>query len=684
VVRTPRSGFNLTHRIGLHLDGAAKRSAGDNPRATAEPGLNQWLSDLLPDLNTVGIRVSYQLPSYDGSPAPAPTDLPVITLAQLEVQPLDLIFLMGETVDNNWPALDDLIVQHGFRTHNLRLDAEIQIHYTDPVPGFISLFELSPLVGHLRALSLGGRPLRPSDLALPNEADVSQDNTLIIDRSRLDEAIAALSALNTAGPGVTSVPNFLAEFPAAMDELSETDIDTLVDNIDAYCISFTEVKHALSFFGPGQGGYRFAFEGRKQIYQSLFEKLNAYILKWEEKLAAFDDLSTTQYATAGTDEERFKLLQKAERQISLTSILPLPASPDTSKNDLIAGKRLAFETKLNALKGLNDPAGQSKLSGLVQAIQAWLEAAPAATEFELEPLDLAEERKNIRVLAEDLHKQATVLTAKLSTQLDKAKTLLLEFEAAVDSKKRSQLLNQVAQSLFGEDFQLFPAYQLSPEQAAELQNSFGARNQLLDYQRTQQGNAFPVDEWLYGVARVREKMGHWESAVMLAENQVPGLQMELHPFQLPYNPNDAWLALEFPEEKGPDRDKLLYTAFAPGFDGNKPLCGILLDEWTEVIPTRKETTGLTFHFDQPNNEAPQSLLLVTPSDFRGEWTWIDLVDALHETLDLCRTRAIEPVQIDRSAYAHFLPATVSTVTYYPVTIALNHAVNNGLKIKINE
>jgi hypothetical protein len=466
-----------------------------------------------------------------------------------------------------------------------------------------------------------------------------------------------------------------------MDALSETDVDTLVDQIDAYCISFTDLMRSLSFFGPGQGGYRFAFERRKQIYQSLFEKLDSYIRKWDEKLAAFDDLSTVQYAAAGTDEERFQLLQKAERQISIANALPLPASPDIFQNDLINGKRLSFETKLNALKALNDPAGQTKLSALVQAIQSTLETAPAATEFDPEPLDLASERKEIRVLAEDLHKQATVLTARLGTQLEKSKILLQEFDAAADPSQRSKLLNQAAQCLFGEDFQLFPAYELSAEQAAELQNSFDATNQLLDYQRTQRGNLFPVDEWLYGVARVREKMGHWESAVMLAENQVPGLQMELHPFQLPYEPDDAWLALEFPEEKAPKQDKLLYTAFAPGFEAGKPLCGILLDEWTEVIPSRKETTGLTFHFDQPNNEAPQSFLLVTPSDFRGEWTWDDLVDALHETLDLCRTRAIEPVQIDRTAYAHFLPATVSTVTYYPVTIALNHAVNNGLKIK---
>ena len=91
----------------------------------------------------------------------------------------------------------------------------------------------------------------------------------------------------------------------------------------------------------------------------------------------------------------------------------------------------------------------------------------------------------------------------------------------------------------------------------------------------------------------------------------------------------------------------------------QPQCGLLLDEWTETIPGPSVDTGIAFHHDRPNTEAPQAMLLVTPTDFRGAWQWDDLVDALNETLDLAKRRAVEPEHIDASPYAPFLPATVA-------------------------
>jgi len=70
------------------------------------------------------------------------------------------------------------------------------------------------------------------------------------------------------------------------------------------------------------------------------------------------------------------------------------------------------------------------------------------------------------------------------------------------------------------------------------------------------------------------------------------------------------------------------------------------------------------------------LLLVTPSEFRQSWQWQDLVDTLHETLDMAKKRAVEPSHIDTMDYARFLPALVSAVTVYPITTALNLALNN--------
>ncbi len=157
--------------------------------------------------------------------------------------------------------------------------------------------------------------------------------------------------------------------------------------------------------------------------------------------------------------------------------------------------------------------------------------------------------------------------------------------------------------------------------------------------------------------------------------------LDLTPVQLPYIEEDSWLGLSYPPDLEIESDKLLYTAYLPDFDPTEPQCGLLVDEWTEVIPAKDETSGMTFHFDRPNNEPPQTMLMVTPSEFTGQWTWEEVVESLHETLDMAKLRALEPDQVDQTGYARFLPATVATMTVYPVTMFLNFGVKANLEME---
>jgi hypothetical protein len=232
----------------------------------------------------------------------------------------------------------------------------------------------------------------------------------------------------------------------------------------------------------------------------------------------------------------------------------------------------------------------------------------------------------------------------------------------------------------GEEFLIVPEFSLTEEQGEEWEKAAGATNELLSYQKNTSVSKLPVvDDWLYGIARVREKMRHFENVIMLTGafgKAEPGLD----PIQLPYKKDDHWLALSFPEDYEIDSDRLLYTAhYAVPFAKGNAQCGLLLDEWTEVIPAKDETTGITFNYDRPNSEPPQVMLLVTPPDFRGSWQWVDLVDALHETLDMAKQRAIEPKQIDSSAFATFLPAVLMAATPFGrMAISTDLAANNDL------
>ena len=231
--------------------------------------------------------------------------------------------------------------------------------------------------------------------------------------------------------------------------------------------------------------------------------------------------------------------------------------------------------------------------------------------------------------------------------------LFTKYASETDSAKLLKILIAASQLLFGENFKIIPEFQLSPLQGAEIEKVFNNRDQLLTYQRTELGVDFPVDDWLYSVARVREKIGEWENIVMLSEN-FTDTPLNLRPLQFPFNAEDTWLGLSYPETYKIESDKLLYTAHLDNFDPTQAQCGLLVDEWTEVIPTKTETTGLSFQYDQPNAEPPQTMLLVTPAAFKGEWHWSELVGALHETLDLAKLRAIEPGQIDKTAYSQFI------------------------------
>ena len=101
----------------------------------------------------------------------------------------------------------------------------------------------------------------------------------------------------------------------------------------------------------------------------------------------------------------------------------------------------------------------------------------------------------------------------------------------------------------------------------------------------------------------------------------------------------------------------------------------MIDEWNEVIPNRIETTGIAIHYNQPNTEPPQCLLLAVSPNVNGRWEWDDLVETVTDTFDRAKRRAVEPDFLRPTAYWQLLPAVLSSFTSYPFgTISTNMAV----------
>jgi hypothetical protein len=77
-------------------------------------------------------------------------------------------------------------------------------------------------------------------------------------------------------------------------------------------------------------------------------------------------------------------------------------------------------------------------------------------------------------------------------------------------------------------------------------------------------------------------------------------------------------------------------------DAKRPLAGVLVDEWVDVVPTRSATTGLAFHFDEPGSRAPHAILLAVPPEPAPRWS-LDVLSAIvRETADLARIRMVGP------------------------------------------
>ncbi|HEY6189580.1 MAG TPA: hypothetical protein VIW80_18145 [Pyrinomonadaceae bacterium] len=674
VVQTPRSGVTLTHRVGIHFEGGLDPAdaANTTPRSKGEPAINRWLSDMLPDPSDIACQVEF----FDR--VTAATVEEVISAADLNLLPIDLLYLVTLDRAQAMAALDDVILHYVVNNFTPRIDFEIKIQYTTPIANKVTFFEIAPLIRSLRSCLLKSRPLRSSDLRLQGEAQKADEDVGTINIEKINGARAELqTALGTWNTFITTVTAALT----GIDD--EAIIANAVNNIDQIVTDFMDAALSLTKFGIPAAGIGSSLEWERARFTEAIAKLAELIDRWQQKLVdfqdqldAYDALDLPSIPTA----DKFANLAIIER---ILSTLPLqPPSPEQFRIDLETIVRPSFQNVFTQLNAIMDNGNTVRdvyagLAGLAADIAA----------HDAVPFDLTNERKEIRRYAEELKSRAESMVTDITSRITRADGLVTD-SATKSPAQKIDALTQAIRLLLDSDFAILPEFSLAADTGTEVQSSLGQTADLLSYLITDLKKDFPIDEWLYGVARTREKMGQLEASIMLIE-ALTNQEFSLAPVQLPLRSPDFWLALDHPDKlPGTEtpfaitEDKLLYTAhFHVTFDATSVQCGLLLDEWTEVIPKKEETAGLTFHYDRPNCEPPQTLLLVTPSDFTGEWKWDDLVDALRETLALAKKRAVEPTQIDQTAYARFLPAVISSVTTFPIMMSLNFSFNNAIQFR---
>ncbi|MGP4091953.1 hypothetical protein ACTWQJ_47430, partial [Streptomyces sp. KR55] len=116
--------------------------------------------------------------------------------------------------------------------------------------------------------------------------------------------------------------------------------------------------------------------------------------------------------------------------------------------------------------------------------------------------------------------------------------------------------------------------------------------------------------------------------------------------QLPHAAGQRWLALPFGSDRSATATMAIVVHAPEGLDPSRALCGVVCDEWTEMIPTETETTGITFHYDAPGARSPQALLLaVPPQPAMARWDLDTLLDTVLEAAALTQIRGVAPADL---------------------------------------
>lgn len=120
---------------------------------------------------------------------------------------------------------------------------------------------------------------------------------------------------------------------------------------------------------------------------------------------------------------------------------------------------------------------------------------------------------------------------------------------------------------------------------------------------------------------------------------------------------DQWLGTEVASEEDV-KDAFTYIVMNPYEMQNAlrmqtpVLAGIVIDHWVERIPYTNQTAAVAFGYDQPDAEAPQTLLLaMATKDNKKGWNEKMLVNSLKSAIHMVKCRTVSPDMLCKDAWA---------------------------------
>jgi hypothetical protein len=261
------------------------------------------------------------------------------------------------------------------------------------------------------------------------------------------------------------------------------------------------------------------------------------------------------------------------------------------------------------------------------------------------------------------------LIAEAAARVRAAEALLERAAGSVPVKTAVELASQALAAVFGGGFVALPL--LLPPPAGEADLWAGAVGPA--GVRARPGP--DIRPWLARVGACRAKAYAYGETLLVRD--ALGRTPLLRVVQSPAGAYGTWAALPFTNGRPPMVPLASMVVEIAGAKTGEPqpplggaIAGVVLDEWTEVLPRRLErrdpknpnaepelvdvtTTGLAVNANAPGARPPQTILLALSAD-GGRWNGERLERVLDETMALARMRT---VTLERLPYAGLqLPA----------------------------
>jgi hypothetical protein len=268
---------------------------------------------------------------------------------------------------------------------------------------------------------------------------------------------------------------------------------------------------------------------------------------------------------------------------------------------------------------------------------------------------------------EALLDHARRLLETLEAQLAKARRAMKDAEEGAEQQVPGAYLRAFA-AVFGEDFRVAPVL------TADAARRKGFAKVDADREA--------VSTWLGGMAPVRQAAGVFADLELYTSTLDVGVTFVAGQQPADRTRPSPWVAVAGADARSAGSISLV--ACAPdAIDWGRQLAALIVDEWSELVPAARQTTGVAFHANAPGARPPQAILVGVHPAPGQPWDRKTRESTLLTTLELSKARAVDLEcvgWVGRFLPALYLPtAQLDQVPHLPIRDMVRTFASAGLR-----